>query len=60
VNTHADRPHRHASTETLKGALALVSVDAQQVAQTGPKKHENALHEVANQFLDELQHRGEL
>ena len=60
MDTSPDRPHQDAPTETLKGALALVSADAQRYAQTGPKKQENACHAVANQFLDELQARGEL
>lgn len=54
------RPHRHYSTEVLKEALARTSADARIVARTGPKKHEDALHQIADQFLDELQARGEL
>lgn len=54
------RPHRHESTEVLKAALARTSADARRYAQTGPKTHEDALHQIADQFLDELQARGEL
>ncbi|MGW2010827.1 hypothetical protein [Streptomyces nigrescens] len=54
------RPHQNDSTEMLKEALARTSQDAQRYAQTGPKKYEDALHQVADQFLDELQLRGEL
>ncbi|MEU1078607.1 hypothetical protein ABZ404_39120 [Streptomyces sp. NPDC005878] len=54
------RPHQRDSTETLKAALARTSHDAQRYAQSGPKKFEDALHRVANQFLDELEARGEL
>ncbi|MEU1497285.1 hypothetical protein [Streptomyces sp. NPDC005732] len=55
-----DRPHRHESTEVLKEALARTGADAQRYAQTGPKKYEDALHQIADQFLDELEQRGEL
>ncbi|WP_171117846.1 MULTISPECIES: hypothetical protein [unclassified Streptomyces] len=55
-----DRPHRQKPTEVIKTALTLVGRDAQHYARTGPKKQEDALHQIANQFLDELQHRGEL
>lgn len=58
--TTTDRPHRHDSTEVLKEALARTSKDAQRYAQTGPKKYEDALHQIADGFLDELQQRGEL
>jgi hypothetical protein len=54
------RPHRHETTEVLKAALARTSTDARHYAQTGPKKHEDALHQIADQFLDELQARGGL
>lgn len=55
-----DRPHRHDSTEVLKAALARTSADARRYAHAGPKKHEDALHTIADQFLDELEARGEL
>ena len=55
-----ERPHRHDSTDVLKVALARTSADAQRYARTGPKKYEDALHAIADQFLDELQHRGAL
>ncbi|MCX4707082.1 hypothetical protein [Streptomyces sp. NBC_01373] len=55
-----DRPHRHDTTETLKAALARTSADARRYAQTGPKQYEDACHAIADQFLDELQARGEL
>lgn len=58
--TATDRPHRHDSTEVLKAALARVGIDAQRYALTGPKKYEDALHQIADQFLDELEQRGEL
>lgn len=54
------RPHQHDSTEVLKAALDSVSADARRYAQTGPKKHEDALHQIMDGFLDELQVRGEL
>jgi len=53
------RPHEHDSTETLKQALARTSKDAQRYAQTGPKAWEDAMHQIADHFLDELQQRGE-
>jgi hypothetical protein len=56
----SDRPHRHDSTEVLKAALARTSADAHRYFLTGPKKYEDALHQVADQFLDELEQRGEL
>lgn len=52
------RPHQHDSTEVLKEALARTSQDAQRYAQTGPKTWEDACHQIADQFLDELQQRG--
>lgn len=55
-----DHPHRHDSTEVLKAALARTSADARRYAQTGPKQYEDAAHQIADQFLDELQRRGEL
>ncbi|MGW0920143.1 hypothetical protein ACWD3J_14135 [Streptomyces sp. NPDC002755] len=55
-----NRPHRHDSTEVLKAALARVGADARRYARTGPKAHEDACHTIADQFLDELQQRGEL
>ncbi|WP_331746762.1 hypothetical protein OH809_45425 (plasmid) [Streptomyces sp. NBC_00873] len=54
------RPHQHDSTEVLKTALALTSADAKRYAQTGPKEWEDALHQIADGFLDELQFRGKL
>ena len=54
------RPHRHDSTEALKAALTRTSADARRYARTGPKTHEDALHQIADQFLDELEARGEL
>lgn len=54
------RPHQHDSTEVLKVALARTGKDAKRYAQTGPKKWEDALHQIADGFLDELQARGEL
>ncbi|MFJ3699565.1 hypothetical protein ACIPW9_36485 [Streptomyces sp. NPDC090052] len=54
------RPHQHDSTEVLKAALARTSEDAKRYAQTGPKKWEDATHEIADEFLDELRIRGEL
>ncbi|MCX4792547.1 hypothetical protein OG369_43000 [Streptomyces sp. NBC_01221] len=56
----APRPHQHDSTEVLKVALVNVSADARWYSQTGPKKREDALHQIADGFLDELQFRGEL
>jgi hypothetical protein len=55
-----DRPHRHESTDVLKAALARTSADARRYALTGPKQHEDACHTIADQFLDELEQRGEL
>lgn len=55
-----ERPHRHDPTSTLKAALARTSADAQRYAQAGPKQHEDMCHLMADEFLDELQHRGEL
>lgn len=55
-----ERPHRHDPTDILKDALARTSADAQRYALTGPKQHEDMCHLMADEFLDELQHRGEL
>ena len=55
----ARRPHQHDSTEVIKNALARTSKDAQRYAQTGPKAWEDAMHQIADEFLDELQQRGE-
>lgn len=54
------RPFRDQLTEVLKVALTLVGAHAQYYARSGPKKQEDALHTIADHFLDELQHRGEL
>lgn len=54
------RPHQHDSTDTLREALARTSQDARRYARTGPKKYEDALHQIADDFLDELELRGEL
>jgi len=54
------RPFRDEPTDVLQAALTLVGTDAQRYARSGPKKQEDALHTVADHFLDELQHRGEL
>ncbi|MDX3035206.1 hypothetical protein [Streptomyces scabiei] len=58
--TRPDRPHRHDSTETLKAALTQTSTDASRYAMTGPKQHEDICHQLADEYLTELQHRGEL
>lgn len=58
--TRPDRPHRHDTTETLKAAIARTSTDAQHYAQTSPKRHEDICHQLADEYLTELQHRGEL
>lgn len=55
-----ERPHEFASTESLKTGLANASRDARRYAQTGPKQWEDVQHLIANEFLDELQQRGEL
>lgn len=55
-----ERPHRHDSTDTLKAALARNNEDAKRYAQTGPKQYEDMCHLIADEFLDELQIRGEL
>jgi hypothetical protein len=52
------RPHQNQTTEELKTGLAAASRQARQYAQTGPKKFENALHDLANSLLDELQQRS--
>lgn len=52
------RPHESQTTAELKQSLAAINQQAKQVAQTGPKKHEDTLHAVANDLLDELQRRG--
>lgn len=54
------RPFRDEPTEVLEAALRLVGADAQHYARTGPKKQEDALHTIADHFLTELQHRGDL
>jgi hypothetical protein len=55
-----ERPHKFASTASLKTGLANASRDARRYAQTGPKQWEDIQHLIANEFLDELQRRGEL
>ena len=60
MSDRPERPHRHDSTETLKAALARTSKDAQQFARTGPKAWEDINHQIADEFLEELQIRGEL
>jgi len=60
ATSRPERPHRHDSTPVLKAALARVGQDAKRYALTGPKVHEDALHVIADEFLDELQTRGEL
>ena len=55
-----ERPHRHDPTEKLKAALAGASQDAQRYARTGPKQYEDMNHLMINEFLDELETRGEL
>lgn len=55
-----DRPFRGESTEVLQTALTLAGAHAQHYARSGPKKQEDAVHAVADHFLDELQHRGGL
>ena len=55
-----ERPHRYDSTEKLKTALAGASQDAQHYARTGPKHYEDMIHMGINEFLDELETRGEL
>lgn len=54
------RPFRGETTEVLQAALTLAGAHAQHYAQSGPKKQEDAVHEVVNHFLDELQYRGSL
>lgn len=53
-----ERPHEHESTDQLKAALVRTGREAQQYAQTGPKKYEDMLHLIADEFLDELRQRG--
>jgi hypothetical protein len=60
MSNRPDRPHQYDSTATLKAALARTSADAQHYAQTGPKKYEDICHTLADEYLTELQQRGEL
>jgi hypothetical protein len=55
-----ERPHELVPTPLLKGALARSSADARRYAQTGPKEHEDICHLLADEYLTELQARGEL
>lgn len=55
-----ERPHRHVDTETLKAALKRSSMDAQRYARSGPKKHEDVMHLLADEMLEELRIRGAL
>lgn len=54
------RPHRYDTTEVIKCALRRTARDARRYAATGPKWSEDVMHQVADQFLDELRDRGEL
>lgn len=54
-----EHPDQDDSTQTLKEALARLSRDARRYAHTGPKVREDAAHQIADQFLDELRRRGE-
>lgn len=55
-----ERPHRNDPTPILKAALARTSEDAQRYALTGPKRHEDVCHLLADEMLEELQIRGDL
>ena len=55
-----ERPHESVPTPLLKGALARTSTDAKRYAQTGPKAHEDICHLLADEYLTELQTRGEM
>lgn len=55
-----DRPFHDAPTEVLQVALTLAGAHAQHYARSGPKRQEDAVHAVADLFLDELQTRGDL
>jgi hypothetical protein len=60
MTNRPQRPHQHDTTDTLKAALARTSADAKRYAQTGPKKYEDICHLLADEYLTELQQRGEL
>ena len=60
MTNRPERPHELVPTDTLKAALARTSQDAKRYAQTGPKKHEDVCHLLADEYLIELQARGEL
>lgn len=54
-----EHPDQDDSTQTLKKALARLSRDARRYAHTGPKRREDAAHQIADELLDELRRRGE-
>lgn len=55
-----ERPHRHTETSVLKAALKRSSAGAQQHEASGQAHYAEIEHLIMNEFLEELQIRGEL